>query len=312
MNNSLFNPHDKFFKEFFGRKEIAKSFLREYLPQSLHNRFDFSTLAIKKDSYIDKELAEHFSDILYQIKISGKTSYIYFLFEHKSYADSWYSFQILRNRVKIWESFCKQNKKASKLPVIIPVVIYHGEGKWKLRNSIAPLFEEMVGTEKYIPESKCEIFDISHLPDEQIRGEILLRVQLLTLKYIFRPELFDKLPEIFKLLATLSNKSRATEYLEVLLRYMTASIDAQKADDLKKEVQKAIKTGDDIMPTIAEKWVQEGMEKGIEKGMEKGMEKSLESVCRKCFERGMDNEQISAITGLSTNKIEQLRKSTVS
>jgi predicted transposase/invertase (TIGR01784 family) len=84
----LSNPHDKFFKE----------------------------------SFIDKELSEHFSDILYKIKLSEKPCYIYLLFEHKSYIDPWTGFQLLRNMVKIWEQYFKQNKTADKLPVILPII----------------------------------------------------------------------------------------------------------------------------------------------------------------------------------------------
>jgi hypothetical protein len=32
--------------------------------------------------------------------------------------------------VRIWELFLKQNKKAKYLPVIIPLVIYHGKPRW--------------------------------------------------------------------------------------------------------------------------------------------------------------------------------------
>jgi predicted transposase/invertase (TIGR01784 family) len=66
------------------------------------------------------------------------------------------------------------------------------------------------------------------------------------------------------------------------------------------------------MPTIAEKWVQEGFEKGIEKGIEQGIEKGieegkLEAACKMIL-RGMDNAAIKDITGLSLPKIEELRK----
>jgi activator of HSP90 ATPase len=65
-----------------------------------------------------------------------------------------------------------------------------------------------IGAEYYIPDLKSEMFDISHLPDDQIKGAILLRV------------LFEKLHDIFKLYQQLSNKTTTTEYLEVLLRYL--------------------------------------------------------------------------------------------
>jgi predicted transposase/invertase (TIGR01784 family) len=68
----LSNPHDKFFKESFSRKEIARSFIKEYLPEPIQKQLNFKTLAIMKDSFIDKDLIENFTDILYRINISRK------------------------------------------------------------------------------------------------------------------------------------------------------------------------------------------------------------------------------------------------
>jgi predicted transposase/invertase (TIGR01784 family) len=258
---------------------------------------DLKTLEILKDTYIDKELSEHFSDILYRIKISGKVSYIYLLFEHKSYIDEWVGFQLLRNMVKIWEGYRKQNKKAKKLPVIIPTVIYHGREKWKAKDLIVKLFDEIPDVKCYIPDFKSEVLDISHIPDEQIKGEILLRVHFLLQKYIFSPELFGKIHDIFEIFRALSSKNTAMEYIEVMLRYMTASVDSKRSDDLKVEIEKALKGGGDIMPTIAEKWVEEGEKK-----------KELE-ICRKLIEMKLDNAQIRNATGLSIKKIQEIRMS---
>src|SRR5690554_7109719 len=97
----LNNPHDKYFRESFSRKETVRSFIRQYLPSGVCRQLDLNKLEIVKDSFVDKELSEHFSDILYKTVISGKQSYLYLLFEHKSYIDHFTGFQLLRNMVKI-------------------------------------------------------------------------------------------------------------------------------------------------------------------------------------------------------------------
>ncbi|MBN1981732.1 MAG: Rpn family recombination-promoting nuclease/putative transposase [Chitinivibrionales bacterium] len=71
-HENMINPHDKFFKESFGRTEIAQSFIQEYLPHDLIKTMKINTLEITKDTFIDKELQEHFSDILYRVKIAGR------------------------------------------------------------------------------------------------------------------------------------------------------------------------------------------------------------------------------------------------
>ena len=60
------------------------------------------------------------------------------------------------------------------------------------------------------PEFKSEAYDVSHIPDEQIKGEILLRVHLLTQKYAGTPQLFEKLHDILLLLLKLDEESRIT------------------------------------------------------------------------------------------------------
>ena len=79
------NPHDKFFKETFGNVKVAKDFINNYVPQSILNIVDMNILEPQKDSFINKELQEAFSDLLFRTKINNREGYIYFLFEHKSY-----------------------------------------------------------------------------------------------------------------------------------------------------------------------------------------------------------------------------------
>jgi len=91
--------------------------------------------------------------------------------------------------VKIWESYRKQQKRTQKLPIVIPIVIYHGKDKWKLTHTIGHLFNQSIDTLPYIPDFKAEIFNISHIPDNQIVGELFLMVTFLIQKYTFSPKL---------------------------------------------------------------------------------------------------------------------------
>lgn len=74
------NPHDKFFKESFSKLSVAKDFLNNYLPQSLINAIDIDTLKPQKDSFINEELEESFSDLLFKVdKIKQKDTFIFYL-----------------------------------------------------------------------------------------------------------------------------------------------------------------------------------------------------------------------------------------
>jgi len=246
------NPHDKFFKAVLSKEKHAKEFLKLYLPQNIERLLDFTSLSIVKDSFIEKELREYFSDILYKININGQPSFIYLLFEHKSSPEPLISLQLLRYMVKIWELLLKQGQIHHTLPIIIPLVVYHGASAWNISPKLINLFHLPDEDLKvYIPDFKYLLYDLSHLSDKEIKGAVTLRVSLLILKYIYRPDLREHFGSIFSLLSKLSDKESGLEYLETLLRYIISATDQITREDLKEAI-KNIPEGGDIMPTIAE------------------------------------------------------------
>ncbi len=270
----IVSPHDKVVKIFLGEKETAKSLFKEYLPPKITKNLDFNTLKISKDTFVDKKMSDYFSDILYQINLLNIPVFIYFLIEHKSREELLTSFQVLKYMVGIWKLHLKQNKEAKTLPVIIPIIIYHGPQKWKIDTNFISLFNAPDYLKDYIPDFSYNLQDISCIPDEEIKGAVLLRILFKTLKYIFTPDLRYKLQEILELFLELKDKKKGTEYLEVLLRYLTRSARDLTKEELEETVTRVFEEqGGDLMSTIAEKWIEEGVKIGVEKGEQKGEQK---------------------------------------
>ena len=182
------NPHDKFFKETFGKSDVAKDFLINYLPQEIFSIVDIHTLEPQKDSFINEELQESFSDILFKSNIFYEEGYIYFLFEHKSYSSKDAAFQLLKYMVRIWEAKIKK-EGASQLPIIIPILIYHGRDSWNSKMRFGEMINgfEMLPDQikKYIPDYEYLLFNISKYSDEEIKGEAQLRIILTMFRDIF-------------------------------------------------------------------------------------------------------------------------------
>ena len=134
--DEIVNPHDKLFRETWSDLATAKSFLRDYLPKEVLAHIALDTLEICKDSFVEKDLKEFYFDLLYKVELAGACSYIYILFEHKSYQDKRAPLQLLEYMLKIWRLFLKQNS-AERLPIVIPLVLYHGRSS---RQSQYPAF----------------------------------------------------------------------------------------------------------------------------------------------------------------------------
>jgi uncharacterized protein DUF4351 len=104
--------------------------------------------------------------------------------------------------------------------------------------------------------------DLSHLSDEEIKGEVILCLGLWILKYIFRGELPKQLPRLMALLPDLIRHSSGLEFLEVMLRYLSTAAPQLEEDELRRAVVQSLPEGERIMASIAEKWVQQGLEQG--------------------------------------------------
>jgi len=180
------NSHDKYFKEIFTQIEPARSFVENYLPKDISCQIDSSTLEIMKDSFVSKELSEIYSDVLYRVDIKGEIAYIYILMDHKSYPDKAVSFQLLKYKYLIWEKEIKGNRKWKKLPLIIPLVFYHGKEKWKIESNFSDIvYINEKSLEKYAVNFDYILCDLSELSDDEILGNVLLKLVIFTFKHIF-------------------------------------------------------------------------------------------------------------------------------
>ena len=270
------NPHDRLFKETLSHKENARSFLEHYLSDYLLSSIDMNSLEVCKETFIQKELREYFSDLLYKADLSGMPGYLYFLFEHKSHSETRVSLQLLGYMQNIWNLHLKQG--ALPLPVVIPIVLYHGGENWTGRNDLLHLFGR---TEKqfviHIPDFQYILYDLSRYPDEEIRGTVMFRVAMLLFKYVFHPDYHERLPSIFALLRSLLEKETGMQYIETIIRYVLSTVENMEAEDLKTMVEQTLSPEEGgLVMTLAEKLRTEGMEQGIQQGIERGIEQGIQ------------------------------------
>lgn len=270
------NPHDLIFKETMGDLNVFKDFILNYLPEELINRIDINDIQIVKDSFIEKELREVFSDLLYKINIDKQKGYIYFLFEHKSYPHKLITIQLLKYILNIWELIIKQ-KETDDLPVIIPLVFYHGRQKWTVGTNLQDIVEDVSDEfQKYIPDYQYILYDISYFSDEQLKGEIKLRIFLKLFSHIFKDDFEIKLKEIIKLFENLAVSKTDMDYFECVIRYIMNARDDLSLSKLKKVAREvSIERGEKIM-TIAEHLRKEGKIEGKIEGIIEGIEVALE------------------------------------
>ena len=150
-------------------------FASHVLPVEINAKLDYSSICLENASYVDKELSEHFSDMVYSCSYEQSKIKIALLFEHKSSPDNNLPYQLNRYMIRIWEYSIKQ--KEAFVP-IIPLVLYHGKESWKpgnLKSCFKNLEAEIA---PFIPDFKYIFVDLSRYTDEEIADRIFTQASL--------------------------------------------------------------------------------------------------------------------------------------
>ena len=61
-------PHDSFVKKVLGNRITAKDFLEEHLSVDVIRSLDLRTIKVEKESYVDDNLKNRYSDLVYSVK----------------------------------------------------------------------------------------------------------------------------------------------------------------------------------------------------------------------------------------------------
>jgi predicted transposase/invertase (TIGR01784 family) len=293
------NPHDKFFKLLFKYAVVFRSFVNEYLLVRIAFDIDLGNIRSAKNESVNKWYREHLSDLIFRTNIKNSTIPIFLLFEHKSYVEPQISMQLKSNMDMIEEDF-RDEQSSNDLNVnIIPIVIYHGKAKWGVAPTITTLYPHLDNAEQYIPDFKYELFDISLLPDEEIKGTPLLRIALLSMKYIHNKEIEHKIDDILVIFKELAEDPELADYIEIVSQYIESAAPKDLRNKLAEKIRNYL-TGGKEMSDVTEYFREQGREQGLEQG--------LERVAIEMIKNKKSNEEIALYTKFTFERINDLRK----
>lgn len=301
--NELNNPHDKFFKRALTIVAIARSMLEKFLPTDLLDKLNLYTLEIDPNSYINDELKETFSDIVWacRLKNSNKKRKIAFLFEHKSYKPDYPHFQLIDYQRNSWRIQINEGQ----LPVpILPIVFYHGLEKWVVKPFESYFGEVEAEMLQFLPSFNYILINLQDYTEEQIRSinDILLQKTLLGFKfYKDKDYLNDHIVElIFIGYGKLKNEQTYT-FMRIFVVYLT-SISGISRNEIIVKANKMNKNMEELEFDIIEDLKEAFLERGIERGIEKGKKISIYEASL----RGHSLELLSNVFGLPVDTINQI------
>ncbi len=277
------NPHDAIFKYTFSTLEHATAELKHVLPPEISECVDWATLALESGSYVDEELKQTESDLLYSVQLAGTQAYVYLLFEHQSSFDALMPLRLLGYVLAILKRHVQMAKPPIPLPSVIPVVLHHSDDGWRAETELLPLFGNIAVEHptiaRYLPQLRFCLDDISHISDEVLRQRALEAFPMLVL-WALRDA---RTPgQILRTLRNWADKflqllraERGVDALRTLLRYISDVEKTSSPDDLQVAIAEAIPKVETDAMTISEMLRARGEATGISKGKAQLLESQL-------------------------------------
>ena len=271
------NPHDALFKVVLGQPEHARGVLRAVVPPVLAEALDWQTLTLRPGSFVDAALRHQHTDLLYSATWrNGGEALAFLLFEHQSTppTEGLMAYRLLRYQDRIWEHWRADHPKARTLPMIIPIVMYHGTTPWLEPRSFEALLDVPAGVrpavEPYLVRFTYLLLDLSEMSDDELRDGVmrtaLARLAAMCFKHARRGagflEILGRWMNVVREVARAPNGLAA---LAQVMRYILEVNEQVRPEALQSLLDREIgpETKDTIV-TAGQQIFEQGRKKGIE------------------------------------------------
>lgn len=287
-------PHDAVFKSFLRHPDTARDFIDIHLPAPLRKLCDLTTLKLEPNSFIDENLRQYYSDILWSVKTEEGMGYIYVVIEHQSKAEELMAFRMMRYSIAAMQNHLDAGYK--ELPLVIPMLFYHGcRSPYPYSLCWLDEFAEPAIARK-IYSSAFPLVDITVVPDDEIMQHRKMALLELIQKHIRQRDLLGLVEQIVSLLVTGNTNDRQ---LKALFNYVLQTGDAQRFRDFIGEIAERAPQEKEKLMTIADRLREEGRNDGLILGKR---EEALR-IAQEMLERGVDRELVLMVTRLSPDDL---------
>ncbi|WGM09041.1 Rpn family recombination-promoting nuclease/putative transposase [Arsenophonus nasoniae] len=304
-------PHDSVFKQFLSEKETAKDFFDIWLPDEIKALCDLDSLKVESGSFIDSDMKNYQSDILYSVSTKKGSGYIYVLIEHQSTPDKLIAWRLMRYSLSAMHKHLEHGNK--QLPLVFPILFYCGEQSPHPHSTHwLDCFEDRKLAESLYTQP-FKLADVTTLDDGEIMQHKRIALLELLQKHIRRRDMTELLDSIVKLL---SYNYYTDNQVITMFNYLIQEGNAQKPMEFITEIAKQSEKHEGALMTIAQALKQEGyqlgkndgVQEGIQIGEQTGEKKASMKIARQMLESGMDRQSVMKFTGLTDIEMSTLFK----
>ncbi len=307
-------PHDEIFREMVSDPEAQRDMIRVCLPD-LAGRIDLDSVTAVDATFTGGKQA----DLLLSMRERGdgerrgRKHLVYMLVEHKSYHDPLVPTQLFRYMGAIWHQQweLRESNLRGPLPLIHPVVLYHGERPWTTPLELTGQHEAGDSdTVPFVTDLVYRLVDLSTIEPERLRVATRTLAYLITLRHVFRRL---EQPTARQLVETLGMLSIGAKTRIRLFEYLLFSMPDENTELLVTELEEREYTmeGGEAIMTVAQELRRQGREEGLrygrEEGLKDGREEATHEVARRMLAKGATVDFVVETTGLTAEQVAALR-----
>ena len=223
------------------------------------------------------------------------------------------AFRLLRYQDRIWERWCADHPKAKTLPMIIPIVMYHGMTPWSEPRSFDALLDVPSGVrsavEPYLVRFTYVLYDLSAIPDDELRASAmtaLVKLVAMCFKHARRGEDFVQI--LGRWMDVAREVARAPNGLQALapvMRYILEVNEHVAPEALQALLERDIgPEAKDIVVTAGQQLIEQGRKEGRQEGRQQGFQEVLLRQLRLRFGAQVDAQVEQRIMTASVEQIE--------
>lgn len=307
--NSTPTPHDATFRQFLTQPDIARDFMALHLPPALRERCDLSTLKLESGSFVEDDLRQYFSDVLYSLKTTAGEGYIHVLIEHQSSPDKHMAFRLMRYAVAAMQRHLEAGHK--RLPLVIPILFYTGRRTpYPYSTRWLDEFDDSVLADSLYSHS-FPLVDVTVIPDDEIMQHRSMAALTLLQKHIRQRDLKELMD---RLVTILMAGDHSSSQVISLVNYIVQVGEVSNAKTFVRQLAQRVPQHENALMTIAQQLEQIGLEKGLELGRMEGKEIGLQeggqvmqlTIARTMLKSGMDRNTVMQMTGLTEDELAQI------
>ena len=287
-NEKIMHEHDKTYRQILSNPKQAAYIINKALKTEIKQ----NEIEKYNSRYITKDWKDREVDIIYKLKERN----IFFLIEHQSEIDYSMPYRLEEYKLEIIKSAIdikKLKRKDYEVPIVIPIVIYTGKRKWKVKLTLNEMKEERL---KEVDLQKYNLIDINKEENKNLMKSDKL------IDKIFLIEKIKKEEELVEILKKVVQEIKEEEDKEILKSMMTVIMQGKiKTEDQEKLIGMLEKEENGMIAVV------EVLREENKRREEKGRREGIKSVASNMLNKGMKIDEIKDITGLSEKEIMKLK-----